>query len=52
MFYAGLSRDTIDGHVADERVRATKELIEFLEANGLDDHGRSVRVWRRAPRSR
>jgi universal stress protein E len=44
MFYAGLSRDTIDGYVAEERLRATKELIAFLEANGLNDHGKSVRV--------
>ena len=44
MFHAGLSQDTIDGYVADERLRATKELTEFLEANGLDDHGQPVRV--------
>ena len=44
MFHAGLSQDTIDGYVADERVRATKELIAFMEANGLDDHGQPVRV--------
>jgi nucleotide-binding universal stress UspA family protein len=44
MFYAGLSSDTIDGYVADERVRATRELTEFLEANGLDEHGQPVRV--------
>jgi nucleotide-binding universal stress UspA family protein len=44
MLYSGLDRDTIDGHVADERVRATKELTTFLEANGLDDHGQPVRV--------
>ncbi|MGO4572691.1 universal stress protein [Microvirga sp. 2TAF3] len=49
MFYAGLSRDTIDGYVADARERATKELVAFLEANGLDDHGRSVRVEEGAP---
>ena len=44
MFHAGLSQDTIDGYVANERVRASKELAEFLEANGLDDHGQPVRV--------
>src|SRR4051812_48852088 len=44
MFYAGLDTDTIEGYVADERVRATRELAEFLEANGLDDHGQPVRV--------
>lgn len=49
MFYAGLSRDTIDGYVADERMRATKELIAFLEANGCDDHGQSVHVEEGAP---
>jgi universal stress protein E len=49
MLYSGLDRDTIDGHVADERVRATKELIAFLEANGLNDNGRSIRVEEGAP---
>jgi nucleotide-binding universal stress UspA family protein len=49
MLYSGLDRDTIDGHVADERVRATRELIAFLEANGLNDHGQTVRVEEGAP---
>jgi universal stress protein E len=49
MFYAGLSQDTIDGYVADERERATKELIAFLEANGLDDRGRSMHIEEGAP---
>ena len=49
MFYAGLSRETIDGYVADEGLRATKELIAFLEANGLDDYGQSMRVDEGAP---
>lgn len=49
MFYAGLSRDSIDGYVADERARATNELIAFLEASGLDDHGRSMRIEEGAP---
>jgi nucleotide-binding universal stress UspA family protein len=44
MLYSGLDRETIDGHVADERVRATNELTAFLKANGLDDHGQPVRV--------
>jgi nucleotide-binding universal stress UspA family protein len=49
MFYSGLSRNTIDEHVADERVRATKELIAFLSANGLNDHEQSIRVEEGAP---
>lgn len=49
MFYAGLSRETIDGYVADEGLRATKELIAFLEANGLDGYGQSMRVDEGAP---
>ena len=49
MFYAGLSRDSIDGYVADERVRATNELTAFLEANGLNDHGWSMRIEEGAP---
>ncbi|EIM26808.1 universal stress protein [Microvirga lotononidis] len=44
MFYAGLSQDTINGYVADERIRATNELIAFLEANGLDDNGQPMCV--------
>lgn len=47
--YAGLSRDTIDGYVADERERATKELIAFLETNGFNDHGQSMRIEEGAP---
>ncbi|GEO13661.1 universal stress protein [Microvirga aerophila] len=49
MFYAGLSQDTIDGHVADERLRATKELTAFLEVNGLDDRGQSMHIEEGAP---
>ncbi|QRM35909.1 universal stress protein [Microvirga sp. VF16] len=49
MFYAGLSRDAIDGYVADERQRAAKELIAFLEANLLDDRGRSMSIEEGAP---
>ncbi|WP_319799727.1 universal stress protein [Microvirga rosea] len=48
-FYARLSPDTIDRYVADERVRATKELIAFLEANGLNDHRQPVRAEEGAP---
>jgi nucleotide-binding universal stress UspA family protein len=49
MVYSGLDCDTIDGHVADERLRATRELIAFLQANGLNDHGRSIRVEEGSP---
>jgi nucleotide-binding universal stress UspA family protein len=35
MFVAGLPREAIDAHVADERARATKEVIDFLAANGI-----------------
>jgi universal stress protein E len=49
MFYAGLSQDTIDGYVADERLRATKELTAFLKANGIDDRGRSLHIEEGAP---
>ena len=44
MFQAGLSQDTIDGYVAEERLRATKELDRFLKANSLNEHGQLVRV--------
>jgi universal stress protein E len=44
LFYAGLSRETMDEYVADERARVTKELTSFLEANGLADLGRSMRI--------
>jgi nucleotide-binding universal stress UspA family protein len=44
MFQAGLSQDTIDGYVAEERLRATKELDRFLKANSLSEHGQLVRV--------
>jgi nucleotide-binding universal stress UspA family protein len=49
LFYAGLSRDTIDGYVADERLRATKELLAFLGENRLDDHERPMRIEEGAP---
>jgi nucleotide-binding universal stress UspA family protein len=44
MFVAGLDKETIDEHVAEEQVRITKELIEFLGANGVDGHGPSLVV--------
>ncbi|WP_243369227.1 universal stress protein [Microvirga solisilvae] len=49
MFYSGLSQETIDGYVAEERIRATKELIAFLKENGLADHGQPVRVEEGTP---
>jgi nucleotide-binding universal stress UspA family protein len=49
MFYAGLSPDTIDGYVAEERLRAIKELTEFLKANGLGDSNGSMQVEEGAP---
>ncbi|MCG7394584.1 universal stress protein [Microvirga sp. ACRRW] len=49
MFYSGLNRETIDGYVAEERARATRELIAFLEENGLSDHGQPVHVEEGAP---
>ena len=49
LVYAGLSQDSIDGYVADERDRASKELTAFLDANGLDAPGRSMRIEEGAP---
>ncbi len=49
MFYAGLSQEAIDGHVADERERATNELTAFLKATGIEDHGQPMRVEEGAP---
>jgi universal stress protein E len=49
MFSAGIGQDIIDGYVTDERLRATKELIAFLQANGLDDRGRAMRIEEGAP---
>ncbi len=49
MFYAGLSPDTIDGYVAEERLRAVTELTAFLEANGLGGSKRSMRIEEGAP---
>jgi nucleotide-binding universal stress UspA family protein len=39
MFVAGLPKDAIDEHVADEQARATNEVVEFLRANAVDGHG-------------
>ncbi|WP_201839143.1 universal stress protein [Microvirga zambiensis] len=49
LVYAGLSQDTIDGYVTDERVRATTELTAFLDANELDEYERSMRIEEGAP---
>jgi nucleotide-binding universal stress UspA family protein len=49
MFVAGLDKETIDGHVAEEQVRATKELVEFLGANGVDGYGPSLVVEEGSP---
>ena len=50
LIYAGLNRDTIDGYVAEERERTTRELIAFLGANGLGGRRRwPMRVEEGAP---
>jgi nucleotide-binding universal stress UspA family protein len=49
MVYAGLSRETIHAYVADERLRAGKELAAFLEANGLQDRPGLIRVEEGTP---
>jgi nucleotide-binding universal stress UspA family protein len=49
MFVAGLSKEAIDEHVAEEQVRATKELIAFLGANGVDGYGPSLLVEEGSP---
>jgi universal stress protein E len=49
MFVAGLGKETIDEHVAEERVRATKELTEFLGANGVDGSGSPLVVEEGSP---
>ncbi|WP_201834724.1 universal stress protein [Microvirga zambiensis] len=49
LIYAGLSQDTVDGYVAEERERATKDLIAFLDASGLDDRRRPMRIEEGAP---
>jgi universal stress protein E len=49
MFVAGLSKEAIDEHVAEEQVRATNEVIEFLGANGFDGHSPSLVVEEGSP---
>ena len=49
MFYAGLSRETIHAYVADERLRAGKELASFLESNGLHYRPGAICVEEGAP---
>jgi universal stress protein E len=49
MFVAGLGKETIDEHVAEEQMRATKELIEFLDAHGVNDPGSSLVVEEGSP---
>jgi nucleotide-binding universal stress UspA family protein len=49
MFVAGLEKAAIDEHVADAQVRATKGLMEFLEANGVDGYGPSLVVEEGSP---
>lgn len=49
LVYAGLSQDAIEGYVADERVRATKEQIAFLKARGLNEHKSSMRIEEGTP---
>jgi universal stress protein E len=42
--FAGLQKETIDDYVAKERLRATNELVAFLEANEFDDRRWSRRI--------
>ncbi|MCE3246332.1 MAG: universal stress protein [Microvirga sp.] len=49
MFVAGLSKAAIDGHVGEERVRATKDVVEILGANGVDAYGPSLFVEEGTP---
>lgn len=49
LFYAGVDRDIIDGHVEDECLRAKNELVAFLAANGLHEHERSILVEEGVP---
>jgi universal stress protein E len=44
MFVAGLDKETIEEHVAEEQVRITQELIEFLGANNVYGYGPSLVV--------
>lgn len=47
--YAGVTKDNIDEHVAGERLQATRDLITFLDANDLGDHGQSKHIEEGAP---
>jgi nucleotide-binding universal stress UspA family protein len=49
MFVAGLAKEAMDEHVAEERVRATNEVIEFLRANGVDGYATSLLVEEGSP---
>ncbi len=44
MSFAGLQKQSIDEYVASERLRASDELVAFLEANGLADQRWSRRI--------
>jgi universal stress protein E len=44
MSYAGLERESIDAYVASERLRATSDLVAFLEASKFEDRRWSRRV--------
>ena len=49
MFVAGSAKEAIDEHVAEEQVRATNEVIEFLRANGVDGYATSLLVEEGSP---
>jgi nucleotide-binding universal stress UspA family protein len=49
MLRAGLSQESIDEYIADERERAAMELTTFLDANGFGDRAPSMRVEEGAP---
>jgi nucleotide-binding universal stress UspA family protein len=49
MFVAGLSKETIDEHVVEERERARTELIAFLHANGVEVYGPALFVEEGSP---
>jgi universal stress protein E len=49
MFVAGLAKEAIDEYVAEEQIRATNEVIEFLRANGVDGFACSLIVEEGSP---
>jgi nucleotide-binding universal stress UspA family protein len=49
MYYAGLSRETIHAYVADERLRAGRELAAFLDSNRFHDRAGPIRVEEGTP---